>query len=220
MLRNLRSLSRGSCATPFRSVVLKGSELKSMMQPHVAVVDSVSDSNSSKSVKSVQLWTAVPLVHCAGQWIDFFAPGIDKIGGFSITSVPPQDFSPINSGTLTIAVKRSPHPVAQWIHTSASIEQTEIQIRVGGSFCIFDDTISYPAGQNYALEMARQSKLPKLSDALKTSSLNFISAGIGSPDRRYFYVSHLCNNRSHPLHFDGGSAGSCVTTSSIECRTS
>ncbi|NWI09756.1 OXND1 protein, partial [Crypturellus soui] len=50
----------------------------------------------------------------AGQWVDFFIPGISVVGGFSICSSPgllERD------GILELAVKNALHPPAHWIHT-------------------------------------------------------------------------------------------------------
>ncbi|XP_062514632.1 oxidoreductase NAD-binding domain-containing protein 1-like [Corticium candelabrum] len=49
----------------------------------------------------------------SGQWVDVFIPGVAVVGGFSITSTPQflQDHHQIQ-----LAVKRSDHPPAAWIH--------------------------------------------------------------------------------------------------------
>lgn len=52
-----------------------------------------------------------------GQWVDFHAPGVPNIGGYSITSTPRQLRT---SGTFDLAVKGSRHPCAQWVHTQAA----------------------------------------------------------------------------------------------------
>ena len=49
-----------------------------------------------------------------GQWIDFHAPGVPIIGGYSIVSSPSQLTS---LRTFNIAVKQSSHPPAHWVHT-------------------------------------------------------------------------------------------------------
>lgn len=62
-----------------------------------------------------------------GQWIDLFIPGIDTIGGFSICSTPEE------LPELSLAVKRSRHPPAHWLHASAKVGDC-VALRVGGSF--------------------------------------------------------------------------------------
>ncbi len=49
-----------------------------------------------------------------GQWVDFHAPGVPTIGGYSIVS-PPSQLE--NSHSFDIAVKESRHPPAHWVHT-------------------------------------------------------------------------------------------------------
>lgn len=48
-----------------------------------------------------------------GQWVDFFVPGIQQVGGYSIISTP-ADLQ--QSGTFQLAVKRSRYPPAVWLH--------------------------------------------------------------------------------------------------------
>ena len=61
------------------------------------------------------------------QWVDFHIPGVDVIGGYSITSVPSQ--LPL----LELAVKASPHPPAAWVTEQAAVGD-RVQLQVGGEF--------------------------------------------------------------------------------------
>ncbi len=61
-----------------------------------------------------------------GQWVDFVVPPHPWIGGFSISS------SPKDLPKLTLAIKKSSHAPATWVHEVAQINQ-EVQIQVGGS---------------------------------------------------------------------------------------
>lgn len=54
----------------------------------------------------------------AGQWVDFYIPGIDKVGGFSMCSSPQQLKE---SGTLELAIKDSTWPPADWLHRKARV---------------------------------------------------------------------------------------------------
>ncbi|KAJ6666548.1 hypothetical protein lerEdw1_020271 [Lerista edwardsae] len=66
----------------------------------------------------------------AGQWVDFFIPGVAVVGGFSICSSPgllEQE------GVLELAVKRTTHPPAHWVHTQCALD-SEVALRVGGNF--------------------------------------------------------------------------------------
>lgn len=74
-----------------------------------------------------------------GQWVDFFIPGISKVGGFSICSSPrllQKD------GVLELAVKYSTYPPAKWIHTQCTLD-SEVELRVGGDF-FFDPDLDSP----------------------------------------------------------------------------
>ena len=53
-----------------------------------------------------------------GQWVDFHAPGVPTIGGYSIVS-PPSQLKELHS--FDIAVKESRHPPAHWVHTKVRI---------------------------------------------------------------------------------------------------
>ena len=67
-----------------------------------------------------------------GQWLDFMVPPNKWIGGFSIVSCP-KDLP-----NVTIAVKRSNHPPAEWVHQQSSVGAL-VEIQVGGS-CTLPDT--------------------------------------------------------------------------------
>ena len=66
----------------------------------------------------------------AGQWVDFFIPGLDKIGGYSMCSEPSL-FE--KEGELDLAVKFSSWAPAQWLHTKAKVG-SNVAFRVGGNF--------------------------------------------------------------------------------------
>ncbi|KAK3178649.1 hypothetical protein OEA41_000786 [Lepraria neglecta] len=68
-----------------------------------------------------------------GQWLDVHVPGIPQAGGFTITSTP-CDLKRKNY--LELAVQNSPtNPPAAWLwQTASKILDSELLIRVGGSF--------------------------------------------------------------------------------------
>ena len=66
----------------------------------------------------------------AGQWVDFFIPGVDKVGGYSMCSKP-SNFE--KEGTLDLAVKYSTWAPAQWLHTQAKIG-SKVAFKIGGEF--------------------------------------------------------------------------------------
>ena len=66
-----------------------------------------------------------------GQWVDFYIPGVDTLGGYSITSVPS------DLPALDLAVKASSHPPAAWCTGSARVGD-RVAVRVGGKFVLED----------------------------------------------------------------------------------
>ena len=66
----------------------------------------------------------------AGQWVDFFIPGMEKVGGYSMCSEPERLKK---QGKLDLAVKYSTWPPAHWLHTQAKLG-SQISFRVGGEF--------------------------------------------------------------------------------------
>ncbi|KAM4688706.1 oxidoreductase NAD-binding domain-containing protein 1 isoform 1-T2 [Discoglossus pictus] len=87
--------------------------------------------NESTTVKRVRLQVANhEFTFKAGQWVDFFIPGVPKVGGFSICSSPGLLE---REGVLELAVKYNLHPPAYWIHTQCSLG-SEVALRVGGEF--------------------------------------------------------------------------------------
>ena len=61
-----------------------------------------------------------------GQWVDFHAPDVAHVGGYSICSPPSQMEK---SNTLDLAVKLSSYPPAIWLHKQAGIQQTCFETR-------------------------------------------------------------------------------------------
>ncbi|XP_053795601.1 oxidoreductase NAD-binding domain-containing protein 1 isoform X3 [Vidua chalybeata] len=84
--------------------------------------------NESETVKRLRLAISnKDFTFKAGQWVDFFIPGVSVVGGFSICSSPgllEQE------GILELAVKHTVHPPAHWIHTECTLD-SEVALRVG-----------------------------------------------------------------------------------------
>ncbi|XP_016138893.1 oxidoreductase NAD-binding domain-containing protein 1-like [Sinocyclocheilus grahami] len=96
--------------------------------------------NESDSVKRLRLEVPHPdFSFRAGQWVDFFIPGVDTVGGFSICSSPGLLQ---REGVIELAVKYTRHPPAHWIHTKCSVD-SPVAVRVGGNF-YFDPQPSEP----------------------------------------------------------------------------
>ncbi|OXA57560.1 oxidoreductase NAD-binding domain-containing protein 1 [Folsomia candida] len=87
----------------------------------------------SPTVKHLVLSTSerpVPFSFKAGQWIDMHIPGVDTVGGFSITSSP---MHLRRTGDIHLAVKNSESPPSMWVHTKCQVG-ISVSIRVGGDF--------------------------------------------------------------------------------------
>ncbi|KAM6413181.1 oxidoreductase NAD-binding domain-containing protein 1 isoform 2-T6 [Pluvialis apricaria] len=84
--------------------------------------------NESETVKRLRLAIAnKDFTFKAGQWVDFFIPGVSVVGGFSICSSPGLLE---REGILELAVKHTLHPPAHWVHTECTLD-SEVALRVG-----------------------------------------------------------------------------------------
>jgi len=110
-------------------------------------------SDLSTTVKGYKLHFDKPSTFKAGQWVDFFIPNVDMIGGFSMCS-PPSDLE--DEKSLSLAVKYSEWPPANWLHKIAK-EDDCVSIRFGGDF-------HYP---------------DKDTDTVKDHSVFLIAGGVG-----------------------------------------
>ncbi|XP_030344200.1 oxidoreductase NAD-binding domain-containing protein 1 isoform X5 [Strigops habroptila] len=85
-------------------------------------------SNESETVKRLRLAiTNKDFTFKAGQWVDFFIPGLPVVGGFSMCSSPGLLK---REGILELAVKHTGHPPAHWVHTECTLD-SEVALRVG-----------------------------------------------------------------------------------------
>ena len=76
-----------------------------------------------------------------GQWVDFYAPGVDKPGGYSIASSPGQL---ARDGTFDVACKQSrTQGTSHWIHDGAK-PGDEVRVRVGGTFFMATEDADAP----------------------------------------------------------------------------
>ncbi|KAJ3105662.1 Oxidoreductase NAD-binding domain-containing protein 1 [Phlyctochytrium bullatum] len=70
-----------------------------------------------------------------GQWVDFFVPHIDFVGGFSITSTPRQLQKDL---TIELAIKKAHvNPVVRWLHEESRLGD-RVQVRIGGNFVLHE----------------------------------------------------------------------------------
>ncbi|GIZ00662.1 hypothetical protein CEXT_402012 [Caerostris extrusa] len=102
---------------------------KRLVKIYTAVVEDVF--NASSTIKILRLYIKeAGFSFKAGQWVDFYVPGIQEVTGYSMTS-PPNEAK--EKGILELAVKYGTFPPTHWVHNSCS-PGGEVQIRVGGDF--------------------------------------------------------------------------------------
>ncbi|MBZ3889247.1 Oxidoreductase NAD-binding domain-containing protein 1, partial [Sciurus carolinensis] len=131
--------------------------------------------SESPSVKSLRLLIAdKDFSFKAGQWIDFFIPGVSVVGGFSICSSPrllEQE------RMIELAVKYTNHPPALWIHNKCTLD-SEVAVRVGGDF--FFDPQPTDAPRNLVLIAGGVGINPLLSILRHSADLHRERANKGS----------------------------------------
>jgi ferredoxin-NADP reductase len=105
---------------------------KQKREPHTHAAQIVQIEDLSPTVKSytLKMYGGGRKNFAAGQWVDFFIPGLDMVGGFSICG-PPSRLE--NESLIDLAVKYSEWPPANWLHTSAKVG-SEVSVQVGGDF--------------------------------------------------------------------------------------
>ncbi|XP_076328064.1 oxidoreductase NAD-binding domain-containing protein 1-like isoform X2 [Tachypleus tridentatus] len=87
--------------------------------------------NSSPSVRKILVRIEEPgFEYKAGQWVDFFIPGIEQVAGYSMTSAPSMVQE---AGLMELAIRYSDYPPTRWIHKECEPGK-EISVRVGGDF--------------------------------------------------------------------------------------
>eukprot|EP00292_Cryptomonas_paramecium_P020703 CAMPEP_0113689988 /NCGR_PEP_ID=MMETSP0038_2-20120614/17512_1 /TAXON_ID=2898 /ORGANISM="Cryptomonas paramecium" /LENGTH=186 /DNA_ID=CAMNT_0000611205 /DNA_START=300 /DNA_END=856 /DNA_ORIENTATION=+ /assembly_acc=CAM_ASM_000170 len=95
--------------------------------------------------------------YSGGQWVDFFAEGIDRVGGYSFTSAQnlPSEVAdlvdaPRDDNEFDLAVRVSAHPVASWIHSESCSPGTVVGVRCGGTFTLLKTGVISSSAQNPA----------------------------------------------------------------------
>ncbi|XP_010964335.2 oxidoreductase NAD-binding domain-containing protein 1 [Camelus bactrianus] len=131
--------------------------------------------DESPSVKRLRLLVADKgFSFKAGQWVDFFIPGVSVVGGFSICSSPrllEQD------RMIDLAVKYTNHPPALWVHNQCALG-SEVAVRVGGEF--FFDPQPADASRNLVLIAGGVGINPLLSILRHSADLHRERADKGS----------------------------------------
>ncbi|KAM9838987.1 oxidoreductase NAD-binding domain-containing protein 1 [Aulostomus maculatus] len=121
----------------------------------------------------------------AGQWVDFFIPGVEKVGGFSMCSSPGLLQ---REGVIELAVKYTKHPPAHWVHTMCTVG-SQVVMRVGGDF-FFDPSVSDPS-VDLLLVAGGVGINPLYSILLHTADLLHLNHASGGRDYN-IGSAHLC----------------------------
>ncbi|KAK5599310.1 Oxidoreductase NAD-binding domain-containing protein 1 [Crenichthys baileyi] len=139
----------------------------------------------SETVKRLRIAVHPDFSFKAGQWVDFFIPGVEKVGGFSMCSSPGLLQ---REGIIELAVKYTKHPPAHWVHTVCTVG-SRVAMRVGGDF-YFDPTPSDPS-VDLLLVAGGVGINPLYSVLLHTSDLLHLNQSSGGRDYN-IGSAHLC----------------------------
>nr|XP_028605587.1 oxidoreductase NAD-binding domain-containing protein 1 [Podarcis muralis]XP_028605588.1 oxidoreductase NAD-binding domain-containing protein 1 [Podarcis muralis]XP_028605589.1 oxidoreductase NAD-binding domain-containing protein 1 [Podarcis muralis]XP_028605590.1 oxidoreductase NAD-binding domain-containing protein 1 [Podarcis muralis]XP_028605591.1 oxidoreductase NAD-binding domain-containing protein 1 [Podarcis muralis]XP_028605592.1 oxidoreductase NAD-binding domain-containing protein 1 len=152
--------------------------------------------SESETVKRLRLAvTDKEFTFKAGQWVDFFIPGVAVVGGFSICSSPgllQQE------GVLELAVKQTTHPPAHWVHTQCTLG-SEVALRVGGNF--FFDPQPADAPANLVLVAGGVGINPLFSILLHVADLQRTRENKGSGYKMGTANLFYCAKNTHELLF-------------------
>ncbi|XP_063159922.1 oxidoreductase NAD-binding domain-containing protein 1 isoform X2 [Candoia aspera] len=153
-------------------------------------------SNESEMVKRLCLAvTDKEFTFKAGQWVDFFIPGVPVVGGFSICSSPAMLEE---EGTLELAVKHTAHPPAHWVHTQCTLN-SEVALRVGGNFFYDPQPEDIPA--NIVLIAGGVGINPLFSILLHTADLHRTQENKGDGYKMGTTKLFYCAKNTHELLF-------------------
>ncbi|XP_051246024.1 oxidoreductase NAD-binding domain-containing protein 1 isoform X2 [Dicentrarchus labrax] len=141
--------------------------------------------NESETVKRLRIAVHPDFSFKAGQWVDFFIPGVEKVGGFSMCSSPGLLQ---REGIVELAVKYAKHPPAHWIHTACTVG-SRVAVRTGGDF-FFDPSPSDPS-VDLLLVAGGVGINPLYSILLHTTDLLHLNQASGGRDYN-IGSAHLC----------------------------
>ncbi|KAG7245084.1 hypothetical protein INR49_023650 [Caranx melampygus] len=141
--------------------------------------------NESETVKRLRIAVHPDFSFKAGQWVDFFIPGVEKVGGFSMCSSPGLLQ---REGVIELAVKYTKHPPAHWVHTMCTVG-SQVAMRVGGDF-FFDPLPSDPS-VDLLLVAGGVGINPLYSILLHAVDLQHLNRSSGGQDYN-IGTAHLC----------------------------
>ncbi|XP_012322173.1 oxidoreductase NAD-binding domain-containing protein 1 isoform X2 [Aotus nancymaae] len=152
--------------------------------------------NESPSVKSLRLLIAdQDFSFKAGQWVDFFIPGVSVVGGFSICSSPrllEQE------RMIELAVKYTNHPPALWVHNKKNILDlvNEFPEKIACSLHVTKQTTQISAELKPYITEGRITE-KEIRDHISKETLFYIC---GPPPMTDFFSKQLENNHVPKEH--------------------
>ncbi|XP_053302723.1 oxidoreductase NAD-binding domain-containing protein 1 isoform X1 [Pleuronectes platessa] len=160
--------------------------------------------NESETVRRLRIAVHPNFSFKAGQWVDFFIPGVEKVGGFSMCSSP---CLLQQEGVIELAVKYTQHPPAHWVHTVCEVG-SQVAMRVGGDF-FFDPAPSDPP-VDLLLVAGGVGINPLYSILLHAADLQHLNQSSGSVDYN-IGSAHLCYSakNTHELLFQSSITEVC-----------
>uniref|UniRef100_A0A3P8TPP8 Oxidoreductase NAD-binding domain-containing protein 1 n=1 Tax=Amphiprion percula TaxID=161767 RepID=A0A3P8TPP8_AMPPE len=160
--------------------------------------------NESDTVKRLRIAVHPDFIFKAGQWVDFFIPGVETVGGFSMCSNPGLLQ---REGVIELAVKYTKHPPAHWVHTMCTVGSS-VAMRVGGEF-FFDPSPSDPS-VDLLLVAGGVGINPLYSVLLHTTDLLRLNQASGGRDCN-IGSAHLCYSakNTQELLFKGSIIEAC-----------
>lgn len=121
-------------------VTSNGAE-KQKEQVLAVTVTSIEDAAPNVKLVTLRVHAREAFSFRPGQWVDFYAPGVEKPGGYSIASSPG---SFARDGTFVLAVRASRSSACgHWVHERCR-KGDEARVRVGGKFFASREDLAHP----------------------------------------------------------------------------
>ena len=114
---------------------------KQKEQVLAVTVTSIEDASPNVKLVTLRVHAREAFSFRPGQWVDFYAPGVEKPGGYSIASSPG---SFARDGTFVLAVRASRSSACgHWVHERCR-KGDEARVRVGGKFFASREDLAHP----------------------------------------------------------------------------
>jgi NAD(P)H-flavin reductase len=144
-----------------------------------AVIERVLDFNDVRllRLRAIRSDIIPPFQYEAGQWVDFIIPGVSIVGGYSFISSPfVHEGIRVDNAVppcFDLAVKKSTHAPAAWVHSQQCSENTQVSIKVGGKY-----SLGILGNRHYVGSFA-DSDSGEHDEAVRADQVLFIAGGVG-----------------------------------------